>query len=1019
MEDVFNYTVYKRIPCFSKMSAIQGIKWSLDGFHRPFSVACSTSPGVNKYHYVFTLPASVLRHKATNFAHFRTTHDAKRYKLCFHFFLDFIQAMVACCEKKKPMSKGMNTLGFIEWCPSSESKTHLNTAGWRLHVFVDRQFSEMSVLKSLVGQFSKESEKLHKSRKPVPEHYKINTLASYASSVYNVYSGKVGNVEQLYQNIESGCSVSPSALFCMKELEGSIYELDDYKNDTNEFVFPSYNFMRLDTESISVKHFASRKLPDHVLFSIAKPEVRVSRSSGFCVEFLPHRYYKEHQEDWDEDKLQEFIRVHGHNYNIFEEGSTRNVFDIGEVTYSKMKSTCVWMETRGMDEMLGPASAAYEKMRANQHDLDTMDHITLLAMEKEDKNQFIEEEFIAHVYNDDDCFASKPLKAVVRWFHKEYNPDLIRPYPLVHEGMSVFGHRACILMDMYHHLYQVSSAHRLCYWIHIARCDAFRHQHNLHLNCAITGDAATSKSFLFELMEKNSINETVSCRTYDTDKSDAIDSDKDHVVSVFDEAPPGFFKDPKKRGPLEALKMRLTIMKTVHRRLFTNEETGIREQIESTSSNIGCLMGATNEARSNFDKPLQTRFHFFEAEKSMNTKHSVSNCQHAAETMGDVQKKFLDIAIMFHKFEQGYVALVWQFIRLGRIKEPNTLAVGIITRRFFEILKKDYDISVGSRTIERVKRLSQNLAIIRAKQILYHTVTGKFANTPFHPSQIPAAEEHMICTEEIVIHAIGLEFDAIVSRNKRRILQKIWNMHKKNESYKTDDKGDDDVNYICIEGNVSSFSKRLMNAMLEDNIHVSVCNIKTVFDEIKDQTISCEEYSHGSETFGDGMPGYATDADSSGGARVFKRWAAMEESGGHIYLHIELFKDLRTSNQEQNVYKLTAMKMMHEYTRDKKIVLGMNVFDRHEPNVWDTMDFSSKPGTVIHMSSGIGEVDDPYNVIGDTNDLSEDLNVDLDEYVVQAHARDVGYDIEPYESAAEDWTNRIIPYPYRGNKRKR
>ena len=142
------------------MSAIKGIKWSLDGFHRPFSIACSTSPGVNKYHYVFTLPASVLRHKATNFAHFRTTHDAKRYKICFHFFLDFIQAMVGCCEKKKPMSKGMNTLGFIEWCPSSDSKTHLNTAGWRLHVFVDRQFSEMSVLKSLVAQFSKESEKL-------------------------------------------------------------------------------------------------------------------------------------------------------------------------------------------------------------------------------------------------------------------------------------------------------------------------------------------------------------------------------------------------------------------------------------------------------------------------------------------------------------------------------------------------------------------------------------------------------------------------------------------------------------------------------------------------------------------------------------------------------------------------------------------------------------------------------------------------------------------------------------------
>ena len=387
VEIVFNYTVYKFLSCLYKMSAVQDIKWSIDGFHRPFSVACNTAPGVNKYHYVFTLPASVLRHKASSFAHFRTTHEAKRYRVCFHFFLDFIHAMVGCCEKKKPMSRGMNTLGFIEWCPRSESKTELDTAGWRIHVFVDRQYSEMTVLKNLVSQFSKECEKLQKSRRPVPEHFRINTLASYASSVYTAYSGKVGNVEQLYQNIESGCSVSPSALFCMKDLEGSIYGLDDYENDTNEFVFPSSNFMRLDTESISVKHLASRKLPDHVLFTIAKPEIRISRNNGLNVDVLPHRYYKELCSDWDEAKLQEFIDTRGQNYNIFEEGSARNVFDIGEVSYSKMKSTCVWMETRGMDEMLGNASAAYEKMIAHQHDLDTMDHITLLAMEREDKNK--------------------------------------------------------------------------------------------------------------------------------------------------------------------------------------------------------------------------------------------------------------------------------------------------------------------------------------------------------------------------------------------------------------------------------------------------------------------------------------------------------------------------------------------------------------------------------------------------------------------------------------------------------
>ena len=166
-------------------------------------------------------------------------------------------------------------------------------------------------------------------------------------------------------------------------------------------------------------------------------------------------------------------------------------------------------------------------------------------------------------------------------------------------------------------------------------------------------------------------------------------------------------------------------MITSHRRLWTNEETGKREQIESVSSNIGCLMGATNESRTSFDAPLVTRFHFFEAEKALNTKHSVANCQHAAETMSAVQKDYLKVAVMFHKFEQAYVALVWQFVRMGRLFPPNKTAVGIVVRKFNEILVKDHGIEIQSRTIERIKRMSQNLAIVRAKQILYHTENRK------------------------------------------------------------------------------------------------------------------------------------------------------------------------------------------------------------------------------------------------------------------------------------------------------
>ena len=111
-------------------------------------------------------------------------------------------------------------------------------------------------------------------------------------------------------------------------------------------------------------------------------------------------------------------------------------------------------------------------------------------------------------------------------------------------------------------------------------------------------------------------------------------------------------------------------------------------------------------------------------------------------------------------------------------------------------------------------------------------------------------------------------------------------------------------------------------------------------------------------------------------------------------------------------------KMMHEFTEEKLVVLGMNVFDRNEPNVWDTIQFKPKNGT-FKMSSGIGDVDDPYNVIGETEDLSGALNEDLDQYAAKMHSKDVGYSVEKYTPNHDDWATRIISYPYRGNKRKR
>ena len=994
--------------------------WQINEFSRCAAVACSNVPKDNKYHYVFQIPSSMMRPTATTFKHFRTTPEAKSFERCFHFFLEFMQEMVSSQEKKSPQMTGKNTLGFIEWCPSEISNNYIETAGWRVHVFVDRDMNELRVLESFLFKLRSEVQKLRNRNKPVPSHSTVNTMVRYGMDVFGVYTGSCDNIEALTQGLLES-PVSPSAAFSLKEMPRSIYPISDYSNDSDEFVFPSSNFLRLDTARINVNDFTKKVLPCHMMFSVAKPEIRLrQQNTCYQVEFLPHRYF--HTPEgfngvWSHEELQSFKEENNGNYLIFEEGATRNVGDIGEVTYStKHHIGICWMNADQLDEMEGHASQLYAAMRTNQADISTIDEILLRSIDKPDRLEFVEEEFKTKVWHDEDCFVSSPIKAIIRWLQKEYDPNLIQTYPLVHEGMSVLAHRACVVMNMYDKLYQVSSAHRAVYIIHIMRLDAFRHEMNMHLNSAFTGDAATSKSFIYELLKKNSIEGTVSERTYDTDKADAVDLDMNHMVHVFDEAPPAFFRDPKKRGPLEALKQRLTSMKTSHRRPFTDEETGVRTQITSISQNIGCLMGATNEPRSNFDGPLQTRFNWFEAEKLLNTTNTVAECQHAAETMGKVQRQKLEVAIMFHKFEQAYVALVWQYIYMGRIVAPDTTALGVVMRVFKLELQKKHGVTIHSRTEERIKRLCQNLTIVRAKQILYHTRTGKFAGVPFDISQLPEVQDLLVCTEEIVVHAIGLVFDGILARNKRRVVSKLWDIHKDNPKYRTSDGGNEDGNFIEIQGHINSISRKVANALLEDNVFVSSCNIVTIFRELQSQTLRCKKYAlvpmSPDNAFNDEYPQPEPNGRMSG-------FTPVETEGNKTYFHMHLFKDVRKEAQEKNIYKLAVQALMHEHTMPRKVLLGMTPFTGNEPHIWDTVDFRPKNSKQIIIQEGIGASDDIYGAIGDTVDIDDPLETDIDSRACLNYGAELGKKIVPYEPNEGDWAPTFYPYPFRSNKRKR
>ena len=1000
-------------------------KYPLDGSRRARAVDVSDYETPDKYHYACQIPAALMRRIPTCFHNFHDSNQAQAMMQVFHWFLDFMEEMICYKAKKDPIRAGAGVLAFVEWCPSAAStKKVLATAGWRLHVFVDRKVNEMTVFWLFFDKLKKKVAKLQAASKPIPLHYHINTPAQYGSHVYEPYKGDICNFEELLNAEQTAPEAAPSNLFQMTEMEDCIFSMSDYRNESDGFQFPSSHFFKLDPEQISFEKFSRRKLPDYMLHTMAKPEIIIYREPVLRVEFSPHCMYEDFGldpsykpgDEWEEDGVAKLVADKHDKCLIWDVGTTYESNGFGEITYNKKLHTCKpLINYLDPSQLTGPAAAEYSKMLQRQAAISTIDSIKLSAIERqatgqfanrEEKRQFVLNEFTTRVWEDPQAFVSDPIKLVLRWFHKEFNPDTIVPIKLKHQNMSVFGHRACDAMMVYHTLYQVASAHRECYWVLTARLDAFRHEHKLHLNAMFVGDAATSKSFLQQQLELNSVGLTAKTLTYQTSKAGAVDHDDNHFVRLFDEVPAAFLHDPKNKVDEPALKMKLVEQLVSHERPHIDEDTGVRTKKTGLSSCIDVIIGASNESRLAFSPALRTRFHWFESEKTM-SENSIRKCQQAMRTMKAEQKHKQRKEIASHQFEQGYACLIWQFIRMGAIEKPDTSIVGIVMERF-GIELGNYGIKMDTREWARVEMLALNLSIMRAKQILYCTVTGKYANVDhFHPEQLLDAEPFLICTEEIVLHAIGLEFDSVVSKSQSKILPAIWKMHKRNPAYKISG-ADVDPNYIELTGTMKSVAKKIANTLQQDKQHCSRVNIQACLTDMgRDMQIKCPVY----KTQGTAAKYCDLFPENDLNDGVLQNFDQLIQVANKINIHLHMFSEIRLGIKT-DVYKNCVMKLRQKFTARKKIVLGTNLVA--EPQFWDTVDFA--PATEsVRMQVGPSRQHSAYaELLGEMSDQSQfEIEEDLDVYAARQRSRKVGYNINPYVPDDADWGDQTYNYPLR------
>jgi len=979
-----------------------------DSFSRITNV--EVFPGVDNFsHFVFSIPYTHMFSSPMQFKDFKNTAEANALQMCFTFFLDFCYS-VGVSQSKKDTSFTFNDMVVVLEACKHENKDRY--VGARVHVFTTRCPSEIKKLQSTL-QYHLELKKKNAKIGEYELHKCITSAYSYANAVCNVYlnnSYGSSTVDSLFLETDTH-ELAPSNVFSLNNMSirhAKHNDPTDYMRDGN-IVFPDEdNILRICPDKLQPEVFMDRYLVDYLIHRVNPPEAHMTYNGILCdLELKAHSMrvdppgldIVDNTCSFPLQKKDEMCKLLKH-FSILEISQQEAKNSFGFFKYNSLIADTQEIHNTSYMSMAVGDKMIYHPMLNFQSDLSDIDLIKIRGdklrgeMDEVKRKQFILSEFTQRCWGDTDANISKPLKAVIRWFNNDYDGTVFS-FPVHYEKLSVFANRAIRTIKVYDKLFFVSTAQHALFLLNHAKYDNWRHDMNLHFNICSTGDGATSKSFLFEIMIATSVPGTCPEFTYETAKSNAHDENNNHLRNVFQEAPQGMFTSNKHTDPQQeaAFKERLTSQRTSHRRLHIDEHTGVRKQVSSVSQAIGCYFGASNDPKSRSTPAMITRFHWLESEKVHREGRNIHDCQRAENSMDDHAKRARAYWTHFHQFEDMLVALVFQFIRVDLLDSPELVVADIIIDNFTVLLKK-YSIAYEGRTIERTKILCTILTIVNALHELLFTPGGTHHGKTFRLEYLMDLNEHLVCTEEIALFAIGLMFNSIEQENHKKVLKAIWTLHKRTKEYRAVDEvqGEFDYNYIAMD-NIKRLKQQIHGTIQEQEGKIGESAIESTLDELCKSQTMCSTYDMVAGNFGDGFPEQTAQ-------KKYRRERIIVSN--KTYIHMENFKAFREGTSS-DIFKECLREFRHKHTKTHQILLGRRIRNKQgaveHPHLFDTV--MMQPANQSLMVSGgtqYTEDDDDIINIDDVADADDEiLEEDLDSYGRKRRSNKLGYQVEKFE----------------------
>lgn len=997
-------------------------------------------------HVCMRIPREAFRQSGMCFDEVRQSSQVARYwEMMMQLFLEMCRNVNDATEEAETADK-INIYPYqkvyLEWIPSENDPQR--ACEYRLHSFlltdVINYGHYLNIILSTNDNLRSEAVKRpSNSRKPDPlcalsdhQHYKRVTKEVYFRNIcglacghrrvennldqvmsHGTWIGKPGNIANPINiwTVEHACANCKNPDFKDRE------EL--YINDV--FTFQNANrVIRLSPEQLFTKVFSTKFLPDYQAFidSHIKPTKHVAlppdlvKKNTLITDSTVNEAGKDQAERPDDDRLDLMTLGEYDMRTVTEQEKERIEAFSSRSDFQNLSISAKDMYIGNCEEHEGKPE--FQKNYYNYQ-------------------QWAMKELKSRCLNPDANISEKG-KTILRWA-QERNPPEYKTLRKYNHDLSLFANRVIKIMEEAEQLFLISTAHREYYQVMHARLDAYRRNFGLHLNIFQTGEGATSKSFLFDLMKDGSIVGSIDQLTYETAKANAVDGNRNDTITVCHEAPPGMFRASKNKNMdsgMEAMfKERLTSNHVSCKTFYMDEATGKRSQRVTKSECIGVWMGATNDDPDDVEEALKTRFYWGNFEKQKRPDKDIDDCINGERSLSREDKIRKTKALDEWKEEQYRVFLIEKMIWTNVIKDVEMSAFYVLKQRFKKKYHGESVRDAETRDWERIYIFARIQAICTALAAVFQVEGGEYYGMPFDEEQMLAVEPYLVVTEEMVFFTMTLMDGQFVHPAEHKILNKIYHTNKKKKTGRfgiprpEDDSSGISYDYLKLGGNLASNAKLLHSHFSAAEGKTSLHNIQAFLSALSRVAIKTYHYAAPPDPEDDKLPEWPKPITHTSNGKAKEKHLAQcaHFTADAIYIHMSLL--LSHAGNFHDPVLDTIQNIKHKYQTPKDIMVARRFYANTtngkkvlKYRVFNIIKRLPDDKTTIKYRNVLYNSSVSKSILGMGNDDETrkkkeiEITEDIDTYAYRKREYSIGRPIRSYEERGINDNNPSINYPY-------